>query len=268
MEVIQMPYAKINDIQMYYELHGTGETIVLLNGILANTSSWMNQVLSFAKQFQILLLDFRGQGKSEKPLMKYPVALHAEDLRALLQELKIPNAHIAGISFGGEVALIFALKYPEMVKSLIVSCAVSHVDPALKAIVERWLVAARLRSGKYLFQTIYPDIFSDEFIEKNWDFISGTAPIYDTAVDIDAFIELLKGFMQLNITSELYRIKKPTLIIAAENDKIKPPKYSKIIHNEIPGSRFVVIKNSGHTVIWERPEEFNSIVLKFIKEQQ
>jgi pimeloyl-ACP methyl ester carboxylesterase len=54
-------------------------------------------------------------------------------------------------------------------------------------------------------------------------------------VDIDAFIELLKGFMQLNITSELYRIKKPTLIIAAENDKIKPPKYSKIIHNEIPG---------------------------------
>jgi 3-oxoadipate enol-lactonase len=166
MEVIQMPYAKINDIQMYYELHGTGETIVLLNGILANTSSWMNQVLSFAKQFQILLLDFRGQGKSEKPLMKYPVALHAEDLRALLQELKIPNAHIAGISFGGEVALIFALKYPEMVKSLIVSCAVSHVGPALKAIVERWLVAARLRSGKYLFQTIYPDIFSDEFIEK------------------------------------------------------------------------------------------------------
>ncbi|MEM3596756.1 MAG: alpha/beta hydrolase [Candidatus Bathyarchaeia archaeon] len=263
-----MPYAKINDIQMYYELHGAGETIVFLNGILANTSSWMNQVPYFAKQFQTLLLDFRGQGKSEKPLMKYPMELHVEDLRALMQKLKIQSAHIVGISFGGEVALIFATRYPEMVKSLIVSCAVSHVDPVVKAIVERWLIAARLRSGKYLFQAVYPDIFSDEFIEKRWDFVSGTAPIYDTAVDIDAFIELLKGFMQLNITPELYKIKKPTLIIAAENDKIKPPKYSKIIHNKIQGSRFVAIKNSGHAVIWERPEEFNNIALQFIKEQQ
>ncbi|MEM3577476.1 MAG: alpha/beta hydrolase [Candidatus Bathyarchaeia archaeon] len=263
-----MPYATINNIKMYYELHGTGETIVFLNGILANTSSWMNQVPYFAKQFQILLLDFRGQGKSEKPLMKYPMELHADDLKALMQELKISSAHIVGISFGGEVALIFAVKYPKMVKSLTVSCAVSHVDPVVKAIVERWLIAARLRSGKYLFQAVYPDIFSDEFIEKRWDFISNTAPLYDTSVDIDAFIELLKGFMQLNITSELYRIKKPTLVIAAENDKIKPPKYSRIIHSKIPKSRFVIIKNSGHAVIWERPEEFNNLVLRFIKEQQ
>jgi len=263
--VIYMPYVKVNDIQMYYELHGSGETIVFLNGILANTSSWMYQVPYFSKQFQVLLLDFRGQGMSEKPLMEYPMEIHADDIKALMHELKISSAHIVGISFGGEVALIFAMKYPNMVKSLTVSCAVSHVDQVIKAMVERWLIAARLRSGKYLFQTIYPDIFSDEFMEKKWDLISSTAPFYDTTVDIDAFIELLKGFLRLNITSDLPKIKCPTLIIAAEKDKIKPPRYSKIIHSKIVGSHFVVIKNSGHTVIWERPEEFNKRVLRFIQ---
>lgn len=260
-----IPYADVNSVKIYYELHGEGETVIFLNGILANTSSWMYQVPLFSKQFQVLLLDFRGQGKSEKPAMKYSMEQHADDLKALMEHLKIARAHIVGISFGAEVALVFATRYPRMLKSLVITCAVSHVDSLVRAMAERWLIAARLRSGKYLFEAVYPDVFSDEFIEKRWDFISGTAPLYDTSVDIDAFIELLKGFMQLNITPELSKIKTPTLVIAAENDKIKPLKYSKIIQKEIAGAEFAMIKSSGHTVIWEKPEEFNKLVLKFIE---
>lgn len=191
--------------------------------------------------------------------------MHADDLKTLMDHLNIDKVHLVGISFGGEVALIFATKYPERVKSLVVACAVSHISPAVKAMAERWLIAARLRSGKYLFETVYPDVFSDGFIEKKWEFINSTAPFYDTAVDIDAFIELLRGFMQLNVTPKLSKIKTPTLVIAAEKDKLKPPKYSQIIHEKIPGSEFVIIKKSGHTVIWEKPEEFNTIVSDFIK---
>jgi len=255
----------VNGVKIYYELYGKGETVVFLNGILANTLSWINQMPFFAKRLQVLLLDFRGQGKSEKPTMKYPMEMHADDLKALMNYLKMDRVHLVGISFGGEVALIFAKKYPERLKSLAVACAVSYISPTVKAMAERWLVAARLRSGKYLFETVYPDVFSDEFIEERWDFISGTAPFYDTSVDIDAFMELLKGFMELNVTAELGKIKAPTLIIAAEKDKIKPPKYSQIIQENIPGSEFVIIKKSGHTVIWEKPEEFNTIVSRFIE---
>lgn len=260
-----MPYADVNGVKIYYELYGKGETVVFLNGILANTLSWMNQLLFFSKKFQVLLLDFRGQGKSEKPTMKYPMEIHADDLRALMDYLKMDRVHLVGTSFGAEVALIFATKYPMRLKSLVVACAVSHISPAVKAMAERWLIAAKLRSGKSLFETVYPDVFSDEFIEKKWEFVKSTAPFYDTAVDIEAFIELLKGFTELNITTELYKIKTPTLVIAAEKDKIKPPKYSQIIHENIAGSEFVIIKNSGHTVIWEKPKEFNTIVSGFIK---
>ncbi len=268
MEVAFIPYAAVNGVKIYYELLGKGEIVVFLNGILANTQSWMNQAPFFSKKFQVLLLDFRGQGNSEKPATKYTMETHADDIKAVMDQLGIAKVHMVGISFGAEVAMVFATKYPEMLKSLVIACAVSHIDPIVKALAGRWLIAARLRSGRYLFEAVYPDVFSDEFIEKKWDFICSTAPLYDTSVDIDAFIELLKGFMQLNVTLELSKIKTPTLVIAAENDKIKPLKYSKIIHEKIAKSEFVMIKDSGHTVIWEKPEEFNTVVLKFIGKHQ
>jgi 3-oxoadipate enol-lactonase len=259
-----MPYAQVNGCKIYYELHGKGDTVVLLNGILASTQSWAKQVSFFAKKFQVLLMDFRGQEKSEKPVIKYPMTLHADDVKALLDFLKLKRAHFVGVSFGAEVALIFAARYPEMVKSLVAACAVSQVDSVVRSVAERWLVAARLRSGKYLFQTVYPDVFSDRFIRENRDFINSTAPFYDTAVDIDAFIELLKGFLQLNVTPDLPKIRAPTLVIAAENDRIKSRRYAEIIHNGIAGSKLHEVKDSGHTVIWEKPDEFNKLVCDFV----
>jgi 3-oxoadipate enol-lactonase len=259
-----MPYAQVNGCKIYYELHGKGDTIVLLNGILASTQGWAKQVSFLAKKFQVLLMDFRGQEKSEKPLMKYPMTLHSDDVKALMDFLRLKKAHIVGVSFGAEVALIFAARYPKMVKSLVAACAVSHVDSVVRSVAERWLIAARLRSGKYLFQTVYPDVFSDRFLTQNRDFINSTAPFYDTTVDIDAFIELLKGFMQLNVTPELPKILAPTLVIAAENDRIKSRRYAEIIHNGIAGSKLHEIKDSGHTVIWEKPNEFNRLVQDFV----
>jgi len=259
-----VPYAQVNGCKIYYELHGKGDTIVLLNGILASTQSWARQVSFLAKKFQVLLMDFRGQEKSEKPVMKYPMTLHADDVKALLNFLKLKRAHFVGVSFGAEVALIFAARYPEMVKSLVAACAVSHVDSVVRSVAERWLGAARLRSGKYLFQTVYPDVFSDRFIRENRDFINGTSPFYDMAVDFDAFIELLKGFLQLNVTPELSKIRAPTLVIAAENDRIKSRRYAEIIHDGIAGSKLYEVKDSGHTVIWEKPDEINRLVYDFV----
>jgi 3-oxoadipate enol-lactonase len=261
-----LPFVDVNGVKVYCEVHGKGQTILFLNGVLANTSSWFGQIPYFSKNYQTVLMDFRGQGKSDKPSTRYPMEMHADDVKAVMDHLKIAKAHVVGISFGAEVGLIFATRYPQRLKTLVSACAVSHVDNAVRAMAERWLTAARLRSGRYLFEAVYPDAFSTEFIEKRWDFVSSTAPLYDTAVDIDGFIELMKGFMKLDVTPDLHKIKIPTLVIAAENDKIKSLRYSETIHNKIVGSRLLVIKDAGHTVIWEKPEEFNRAVFHFIGE--
>ena len=259
-----MPYADLNGVRIYYEVHGEGEPVIFLNGILATTASWAFQLPVFSKEFKVILMDFRGQGNSDKPRTRYTMDMHVEDVRALLDHLGVDKVHVVGISYGAEVGMMFALKYPERVRSLVVACAVSHVDRPMRLRADRWMMAARLRSGRYLFITMVPDIYSDEFIGERWDFISSTAPRFEE-VDFDAFIELLKSFMELDITDRLGEIKAPTLVVAAEEDRTKPPRYSRLIHERIPNSELVIIKGAGHVVIWEKPDEFNEVVLRFLR---
>ena len=259
-----MPYASVNGARIYYEVHGEGEPVIFLNGILANTASWAFQLPVFSREFEVILMDFRGQGRSDKPRMRYTMEMHADDVRALLDHLDVQRAHVVGISYGAEVGMIFALRYPERVRSLVVACAVSHVDRPMRLRADRWLMAARLRSGRFLFLTVVPDIYSDEFLEERWEFVRTTAPRFDE-VDFDAFIELLKSFLELDITDELDKIRAPTLVIAGGEDRVKPPRYSRLIHERIPNSEFVIIEGAGHVVVWEKPAEFNSVVLSFLK---
>ena len=80
--------------------------------------------------------------------------------------------------------------------------------------------------------------------------------------------EMLKAFMALNITKELGGIAVPTLVISSEEDGTKPLKYSRVIHQSIAGSKYEVIAGAGHVAMWERPDEFNRLVIDFLKKAQ
>jgi len=260
-----MPYAKINGVNIYYEVHGEGEPVIMLNGILGSTRSWAPQLPALINNgFKVILMDFRGQWNSDKPRIRYTMEMHADDVRGLLDFLKIDKVHVVGISYGGEVGMIFAIKYPERVKSLVVTCSIPRADRYARLIADKWMMAARLRSGKFLFLTMVTDIYSPQFINEHWDFIEKTIPAFEE-VDFDAFIELLKSFMELDIEDKLHLIKAPTLIVTASNDRTKPDIYSKRMKERIPNSELVVIENAGHIVNWEKPEEYNRIIIDFLK---
>ena len=260
-----MPFAKINGSKIYYESRGAGHSLLLLNGAMANTASWGFQIPAFiAKGYRVILMDFTGQGRSSKPRMRYDMGQHISEVNAVLDSLGIDKAHVVGVSYGGEVAMLCAINSPERVRSLVVSNSVSQIDRSMRARAERWLMATRFKSGRILWQTVYPDIYSDEFLEHRWDFVSKTAPSFDL-LDFDAVGEMLKAFMALNITPELHKIKMPTLVIASDLDGTKPMKYAEIIHKGIENSQLHVIRGAGHVAMWEKPEEFNNAVLGFLE---
>jgi len=142
-----MPRMRVGDAHLYYELHGPEEAdvLVLSNGILMSTASWVFQTPVLSRHYRLLLYDCRGMWQSDHPPGPYAMNQHADDLAGLLDELGIERAHIGGISYGGEVSLTFALRYPERTRSLIIADAVSRVDPWLRTVVEGWIVAARAR---------------------------------------------------------------------------------------------------------------------------
>ena len=260
-----MPLIKVNDTNLYYELHGpeNADVIVLSNGIFMSAASWGYQVAAFKQHFRVLVYDCRGMWKSEHPTGPYSMDQHADDLAGLLDALGIEKAHIAGISYGGEISMTFALKYPAKVRSLIISSSVSQIDPLLRSIGQSWEGAMQTRDADTLFMVTLPYNFSEDYIKENQVLLANSAKRYEE-MDFTSVAELMAAFMRLDITGELHNITTPTLVIVGEEDILKSRKYSEIIAQEIPNSHLVIIPHAAHAVCLEKPKAFNSAFLGFV----
>ena len=263
-----MPKEKINDVEIHYELkEGENETIAFLNGVAMNTKLWKNQINYFEKDNQILLHDFRGQGQSSLKPKNFTFEQHAEDFYLLLEKLNIEKIHIVGVSYGAEVAMYFALKYPEKIHTLTLGTAVSEVKPLLKAQIESWIMAAKTYDGELFYKVMAPFVYSNSFYEENGKWLEKRAKKFGENVSkewLDAFIELCNNFLTLDITDELSKIKIPTLIVSGEKDILKKPTYGKIIAQQISNSKFEIMDNAAHGLFAEKPAEFNKLIANFI----
>lgn len=262
-----MPRIKINGVELYYELHGPADAdvIVLSNGVLMSTASWGLQKAALSRNYRLLLYDCRGMWQSEHPVGPYTMEQHADDLAALLSALQIPQAHIAGISYGGEISLVFAVKYPQMTRSLIVSSSVSYSAPVLKGQIDGWIAAAEKRDPQLLFEVTYPVNFSSAYIRANQAAIQAAGARYDR-LDLAAVTELFNCFQRFDFTAELAKIAAPTLVMVGELDILKPRCYSEVIAHEIPGAQLVVVPGAGHALCMEKPQVFNALVLGFVEQ--
>lgn len=264
-----MPTIHVNGINIYYELHGSenAQVVVLNNGILMNAAtSWVYQTKTLSKQYRLLLYDCRGQGQSEHPESPYSMEEHADDLSALLDGLNIQNAHVAGISYGGEVAQAFALKYPEKVRSLMLMDTVSEIGSELRIIVQSWVDALKTRDPLMFFNATVPWNFSPEFISNNTALLEDAKKRY-ALLDFPAIIRLCDAFFGVNFTERLGEIKVPTCILVGELDLIKGTPYAGILRRRIPHAEYHILMGAGHASCWERPQEFNSIILGFLAKQ-
>lgn len=262
-----MATLRVNGIDLYYELHGPddGEVLVLSNGVLMSTASWGLQTPVLSRDYRLLLYDCRGMWKSEHPPGPYSMEQHADDLAGLLDGLNIERAHIGGISYGAELSLVFALRYPQRTRSLIVSSAVSESDSVLSGLIDTWIAAAQASDPQQLFEVSYMLNFSAAYIQKNREAVFSAAARY-TALDLQSALGLLWSFKRLNITAQLPHISAPTLVMVGEEDILKPSKYSQIIAEQIPQAELVVVTGAGHALCLEKPVVFNALVLGFLRQ--
>jgi 3-oxoadipate enol-lactonase len=162
--------------------------------------------------------------------------------------------------------LTFALKYPERARSLLLSSTVSHVEPTLASIIEMWIQAAKGKDVEMFYRVTYPFNFAEQWIVANPQLLAQARTRYES-LDFDAFVNLCEAFLKLNITSELHRIKTPTLLMVGEQDALKPRHYADIIAREMPHAEYVIIPGSGHALCWEKYQVFNSLMLGFLTKQ-
>jgi len=124
-----MPIAKVNDINMYYEMHGGGEPLVLIAGLGTDLTVYEPIINELSQKSKVLAFDNRGVGRTDKPDAPYAIEMMADDTAALMSGVGIEKAHVLGISMGGRIAMALALQHPDKVKSLVLTSYVrDHQD--------------------------------------------------------------------------------------------------------------------------------------------
>ncbi len=266
-----MSMFEVNGTNLYYEIRGNKEaleTIVFLNGVMASVNSW--SVLSKPFEdlgYRVLLHDFKGQLKSDKPKGPYSFQEHAEELQALLMHLGIQSAHFIGTSYGGEVAMKYASIYGNHMKSMVIIDSTTELDPLMKYFVSSWKKPAKEGDGEAFFNTLAPSIYGEKFMRENEIFLKVRAQATNNIGQeyLDGQIILYDTFLQdVTMTEILKDIKVKTLIICGEEDILKKTKHSLRIHHEIADSEYVVLPECGHVAIFEKPNEIITLLLGFI----
>lgn len=265
-----MPKIKLGDINIFYQFHGPQDSpvLVLNNGVIMNAqTSWGFQTPALSRHYRLLQYDCRGQGQSDHPEEPYTMALHADDLAFLLSELDIDSAHIAGISYGGEVCQAFALQYPQKTRSLILADTVSEVHDELRLIVKSWIDALKTDDPQAFFNATVPWNFSPEFIRSNPALLADALKRY-ADLDFPAVLRLCECFLDVNFTSRLNEIQVPTCILVGEKDRLKGSEYAQILRSGIPQAEYHILDGAGHATCWESPAVFNTIILGFLSKHE
>jgi 3-oxoadipate enol-lactonase len=254
-----MPEVQVSDdVTLNYEEKGEGYPLLLIHGLLCDLTCWRYQVDSLARHYRVIMVDLKGFGKSTKPRKEYRVHSHADDLFKLLQHLKITQTHVCGLSMGGMVAEVLAIKFPQVVKGLVLA------DSA--AMIADYAVSDRLT------------LISDH--DMNWFADWGTKKILRLAsdeaknhvremirrVDRNDYRLAIISTAGFNIANELKKIQGPVLIIQGEKDETVPMWHAEQLKSWIPEANFVIMKGASHMTPVDNPAEFNMLVLDFLKE--
>lgn len=263
-----MPKARVGGAELHYELREgrAGPPVALLNGIAMSIGNWRPVVeLLAAAGRPVLCHDFRGQMLSARGAGPYSLRSHAEDLAALLDLLGLERIHLVGTSYGGEVALEFALAFPGRAASLAVFDSVSFADPFLVAAVEGWKACA-LADPVAFYRSIIAWNYSNEYIGSHREELAKRESAIASLPRawFEDFAELCDSFLAIDLKGKVGAIGVPTLVSWAELDILKGERYSRDLAAEIPGARLIEIPGSGHAVAMERPEAVARALLDFL----
>lgn len=289
-----MPIAKVGDINLYYEVHGEGEPLVLIMGYGLRGGQWAELRDKLAGEYRVIVPDNRGTGRSDKPEKPYTTRMMAADVAGLLDVLGIGATNVFGYSMGGTIAQEFALNYPGRLTNLILGatiCGGTRAVPATTEAVKFILSPGRTELRHIFIHPLYllalkfilsagrtelsvedrardviPWLWDKEFVENNNAAIERfIATCCEYPTPLQAYISQQNTMLTHNTYSRLPNIKAPTLVIAGTEDRIVPHENSKLLASRIPGAELVMINGAGHGVfISDTTEKVSQTVLDFL----
>jgi pimeloyl-ACP methyl ester carboxylesterase len=265
----RMPTVQANGIDVYYEVQGDGEPIVLIPYLAADQACYAFQVAEYAKRFRCYTVDLRGAGHSGKPDGSYTTELFADDVAAFMAAAGVDRAHVSGLSLGAATGMWLAAKYPARVKSLSLHSAWPRTDPFLAVVVEGWQIMAQALGSvtDVVIKGIFPYCFTPELYASRPEYIDSLAEFVRgrPMPPVDAFLRQSGAVLAHDARAALAAIQAPTLITFGRHDLVTSTRFAEPLQSGIQGSELIVFEDCAHAPIYENVDEFNERTLAFLE---
>ncbi|PSB53047.1 alpha/beta fold hydrolase [Chamaesiphon polymorphus] len=240
-----MTKVTIGDIDINYEIKGIGEPLLMIMGLSFSLLDWGKKFTELlAQHYQLILFDNRDAGLTSESTRTYTIADMADDAAGLLDALKIPKAHVFGVSMGGAIAQQFALKYPDNLDKLILGCTMAGGTCSQVGDI------SGVMSGK-----LEDLLFTHTFIQNNRQeltkFLAETTPLHSKGESLQ---RQLQAFGTHDTCDTLSSIKALTLILTGDKDIAIPRSNSDVLAAKIPRAKLEIIADAAHGFSYSHPD--------------
>ena len=267
---ITTDFATVRKGKMYFEMAGTGKPLLLLHSGIADRRMWAGQRGELSRNFQVIMPDFRGYGKSPAPEEPFH---HYEDIHALLQRLGFTSVNIAGCSLGGKVAIEMATAYPEMVSRLILIApgmpGYEYRDEetlARDAILEGLIASAKREEAADMLLDIWV-----VGLKRRRETVDSAARALVREMILDNYASVTDKYPEsppeFDIMSRLAEIRIPTLVMIGDSDLPDMQAISQLVADRINGAKRLLMPGVAHLPNLENPVLFNQSVIDFLADR-
>lgn len=265
-----MPTVRLPEVELYYERHGDGPPLLLINGLGASLEMWSRFWRQLAACHEVILFDNRGVGRSSIPTEPYTIEAMAEDTAGLLDALNLPEAAVYGAAMGGQVALELALRHPTRVRALLLgmtSCGGPKSVPTPPEVRKHMMNALRPPPGMPLSvarEMWWRLLYSPEFVVAHREELTREAEAVRYPTTPMGYQRQAEASLTFDAYDRLPRIHAPTLVMAGGRDVIVPPQNARILADRIPEAQLHVFEGVGHGFTREREAEAVNEMIDFL----
>lgn len=262
-----MAFVQVNGIRIYYEEYGSGYPVLLIQGLGYPSGMWFMQIPFLSRHFRTIVMDNRGVGKSDKPDQEYTVGLMASDAAQLLRSLRIPKAHVVGVSLGGYIAQELALNDPGLVDRLVLmatSCGGTRYLELTKALWNEIAKLAGLPPEQIIRQGMAFAV-AEKFYRNFPESIERSVGIrMENLQPLFAFTRQSAAAMSFDSRNRAHLIRHPTLILAGAQDRVMPLVLTEELAKKVPHAQLKVFPHSAHLLFLEEADAVNRAIVDFL----
>ena len=254
---------KANGIEIDYQIDGEGPVVTFSHSLACNLSMWDEQVRALQGRYRVLRYDTRGHGQTAAPAGAYTLEQLADDLKGLLDGLGIAATHFVGLSMGGMIGQVFALKYPAMVQSLVLCDTTSRYPSGAAAVWEERIKTVGAKGMEPMVAPTLERWFTAPFRARRKDLMDRVGAMI-RSTPAAGYIGCCHALPKINVTERLRDVRCPALVIVGEEDPGTPVDMARDIQAALPVAELAVLCRASHLSNVEQPGEFNRVLGSFL----